>query len=436
MTNGALIALAKKLGGGGGGGSASIAELTATSNGIYTASGGVDGYSPVTVSVAPTITALEATHNGIYTAPSGTDGYSPVTVNVSGGGGGSGSLSDQVRFFDYDGTLVGSYSKADFNALTAMPANPTHEGLTAQGWNWTLAQAKAQLTACPDGVLNIGQMYVTDDGKTRLYIHIDDDTPSGRLNFYVRFKSSVANNVSLNWGDGTVETNGSTTATNYEHTYSTTGDYVITLTVNSGTIEFIGANSNAIYGSTSTFNHHNRGRIRKTEIGDKVTSIGGYAFQYCYSLTSITIPSTVTSIGTYAFQSSYSLTSITIPSTVTSIENNAFNVCYSLTSITIPSGVTSIGSNAFSSCYSITSITIPSTVTSIGAYAFQYSYGVGEYHLKPTTPPTLSNANAFSSIQSDCKIYVPYSADHSVLNDYKTAQNWSTYADKMVEEAA
>ena len=38
--------------------------------------------------------------------------------------------------------------------------------------------------------------------------------------------------------------------------------------------------------------------------------------------------------------------------------------------------------------------------------------------------------------QSDCKIYVPYSADHSVLNAYKAANNWSTYADKMVEEAS
>ena len=470
MTNGALIALANKLGGGGGGGSsvtveslnvtanntytapsgkayspvtvnvpdtpAVVAELTATSNGIYTASGGVDGYSPVTVSVAPNITALEATHNGIYTAPSGTDGYSPVTVNVSGGGGGSGSLSDQVRFFDYDGTLVGSYSKADFNALTAMPANPSHTGLTAQGWNWTLAQAKAQLTAVPDGVLNIGQMYTTSDGKTRLYIHIDDDTPSNRMNFFVRFKSSTANNVSLDWGDGTVDTKGSTSATNYEHTYSATGDYVITLTVNSGTIEFIGSSNTAIYGSTGNSYSYNRGRIRKVEIGDKVTSIGTYAFYYCYSITSITIPSGVTSIGISAFQHCYFLPSITIPSNVTSIGSNAFQNCYSLPSITIPSGATSIGNSAFQSCYSLTSITIPSNVTSIVNYAFQNCYGVGEYHLKPTTPPTLANTNAFSGIVSDCIIYVPYSADHSVLNNYKTAQNWSTYADYMVEEAA
>ena len=61
----------------------------------------------------------------------------------------------------------------------------------------------------------------------------------------------------------------------------------------------------------------------------------------------------MTSIGEYAFQYCISLTSITIPEGVTSIVNHAFSSCTSLTSITIPEGVTSIGSRAFYDCYAL-----------------------------------------------------------------------------------
>jgi hypothetical protein len=92
--------------------------------------------------------------------------------------------------------------------------------------------------------------------------------------------------------------------------------------------------------------------------GSTITSIGNFAFESCYFLTSITIPDSVTTIGERAFAWCNGLTSITIGNSVTTIEEYAF-MNSSLTSVTIPNSVTTIGRGAFWGCTSLTSITIP-----------------------------------------------------------------------------
>ena len=451
------------------------------------------------------IQALSVTQNGTYTASGGVDGYSPVTVSVSGGGGGSVSPK-QINFIDYDGTILHSYTKAQIQAMTSesdLPSNPSHTGLTAQGWNWTLAQIKTQLTAAPDGDVWVGQMYVTASGDTEIDIELQEGRLSPSLGICPN------GTVEIDWGDGSAKSTvtGTSTSTikNTAHTY-TAGSYTIKLHVVSGSFAIPGFSSNGSRllwtGANSTTNSNKayQSAIKAVRLGSGITSIGQYAFQYCYSLTSITMPSTVTSIenyyafsyctsllsvtipsnvtsiGSYAFQYCYSLTSISIPSGVTSFDTYVFQYCPALASITIPSGVTSMGSYEFAYCYSLskitlpsrlsaignnmfytcpalasitipsnvtnignssfqycyrfTSITIPSSVTKIGTSAFSNCYGIAEYHIQPTTVPTLSNTNAFSNIQPDCVIYVP----SAKLNDYKTAQNWSSYASYMQGE--
>ena len=96
------------------------------------------------------------------------------------------------------------------------------------------------------------------------------------------------------------------------------------------------------------------------------------AFDWCFSLSEIVIPSSVTSIGDCAFFGCYSLSEIVIPSSVTNIGDWAFSGCDSLSEIVIPSSVTSIGDSAFSGCVSLSEIVIPSSVTSIGDSAFSW----------------------------------------------------------------
>ena len=284
----------------------------------------------------------------------------------------------QINFIDYDGTIVESYTKSEWQSVTALPSNPSHSGLTAQGWNWTKAQIDAQLTAMPDGDVWVGQMYITDDGKTRVYIRLEE----GKLHPY--FGICPNGTVVVDWGDNsaTVTLTGTslTTVQTADHEYTSAGDYVITLTVSSGNFAFCGESSTSYIlrkNDTTTTNIHRvyTNTIQKIELGIGV-NIGNYAFQNCHSLANITIPSEITSIGYHIFANCYSLVSVIIPNGITSIDDYTFYSCYSLTNVTIPSKVTSIGSYAFCYCSSLASIMIPSGVTSIDGYSFQNCYSL------------------------------------------------------------
>jgi len=90
--------------------------------------------------------------------------------------------------------------------------------------------------------------------------------------------------------------------------------------------------------------------------GVAVTSIGGWAFEYCYSLTSVTIPDSVTRINAYAFYGCYALESVTLGDGLESIDAEAFRECQSLQSIALPAALTYIGDDVFYNCVALESI--------------------------------------------------------------------------------
>ncbi len=69
------------------------------------------------------------------------------------------------------------------------------------------------------------------------------------------------------------------------------------------------------------------------------------------------------------------------------------------------------------------------SLKNIGANCFAGCTGMREYDFTDNiTVPTLEDSNAFTGIPDDCVIKVK----SSMLNSFKTATNWSVYADYMV----
>ena len=308
--------------------------------------------------------------------------------------------SSMVRFYDYEGTLLYEYTAAQFLALSALPALPdrTSENLTCDGWNWTLSEITSYLNTV-DGDVNIGTIYHTTDNKTHITCKPTKTFPQA----YMRLTPTVANTVTVDWGDGTTDTWTSTSQETKSHIYTGVTDssvYDITISCSSGTYSF----NTYITGS---YTNNQNCIYTDIKLSNQATQLQSNCFNNCYSLQSINIPSGVTSLETSCFNGCYSLQSITIPNSVTTLGSSCFFNCYSLQSITIPSDVASFGGSCFNGCYSLQSITIPSGVTSLQIYCFVSCYSLQSITI-PNSVTTLGS-NCFSGCSSLQSITIPNS---------------------------
>ena len=159
------------------------------------------------------------------------------------------------------------------------------------------------------------------------------------------------------------------------------------------------------------------------EIRSDANEIGSYAFYNCLKLTTADFPM-ATSIGSYAFNGCSKLTTIDFPVTKF-IGTYAFNGCSQLTTIDFPM-VTNIGNYAFRDCSQLTTADFP-MATSLSRSAFYSCSKLNALALRSQSLCSLGNSNAFSGTpiyNGTGYIYVP----SSLLDSYKSATNWSTYA--------
>ena len=298
-------------------------------------------------------------------------------------------IRNDVTFVDYDGTVLYGYSATAFAALTAMPANPTHTGLTAQGWNWTLSDAKTYVANY--GKLIIGQLYTTSDGKTRLYITIEDSLLCDLAVQIKKARDVSSANGTIDWGDGTTGTDyilqSNYSGTWFRHQYASVGSYVITISVSNsaGAIIFGGSTSDG-YFLIHPYSKYQTSAgntalpymtlLKKVEIGDKVKGFEGRSFCSATNLETISVPNTVEYIGYYAFLNCRRLKAFVSDSTLVDsggTQGNVFSSCFNLETVSLSKKATFLPSYAFSYCYSLKYITLPDTLTETQSYVFQYT---------------------------------------------------------------
>lgn len=164
-----------------------------------------------------------------------------------------------------------------------------------------------------------------------------------------------------------------------------------------------------------------------TSLSDSTaTKIGQYALAYCSKMTSADLPN-VETVLTYGFYQCTGMTSVNLPK-VASLGTYAFSQCFGLVSVNMPLA-SAIPSNCFYNCNKMKKADF-GAAGSIAASAFGRCSSMTALILRSETLVTLSATSAFSSsaIENGTGyVYVP----SSLVNSYKAATNWSTYADQI-----
>lgn len=352
-----------------------------------------------------------------------------------------------IRVLDYDGTVLKREWHNEGETFT-LPTPPTNDKLTFQTWSSPKVITNNQITV-PACDMDIGAIYTTKSGLNEFDIE---------LNATTGLEVTLNIDGTKDWGDGTSDN--LTT-----HTYANYGEYTI---ATDGTVITAGTTTNMF--GTSDYNesvrevrtatiatlpaycfYRARG-LTRISLSNSLTTISGYCFYVARSLRTIIIPPSVTStIGVDAFLQAYSLTNVIFPSSGISTSNHIFNSCYSLDRVVLPENTVSVGTNFFRTCYGLHNVTfLNPTMTmgnngfngctsipkvkflknkGVGTNMFNGCYALEELDLSENTQlVVLADVNALTSAPSYLRILVPKSLE----NTYKTATNWSTYADNIV----
>lgn len=379
----------------GGGGGGVITGLSISANGIYIAEGGVDGYSPVevsvpeqkpeeTFSVTPSIAAQTVTPQEGYVFSGGT--VAAVTSTIDGNIQ-SGNIKSGVTILGVEGTYT---APAPVTESLSVSVNGTYyPGQGVDGFSEVVVDVPQSVTGFTEKDVTEG-LSITVLSNSASYVHsyvFDKDTNLREIN--------LPNCLEVN-----------------EYAFANCGSLnTINLPVCSRIESF-------------AFEHCNN--ISYISV-PKCEDVGGYAFQYCNYLYSISLPE-CTYLGMGCFQYCYWLSSVSLPK-CRIIRQNAFMYCTRLQSIYAPECI-EVQGTAFGNISSAFSLSLP-IVSKFGNVTFQNCSQFSELTLCTETYTIPSYTNVFQNTpfnQGNGSIYV----DAALYDKFITSTGWSSLSAQFV----
>ena len=177
-----------------------------------------------------------------------------------------------------------------------------------------------------------------------------------------------------------------------------------------------------------------QGTIAGEFVSDEITSLRYSAFYGCKNLTKVSLPNCRTLAGDYTFANCNNLLEIDLPNLETaSAMARVFFGLKKVKEISLPELTTAPNMEVtFSNCSLVRKISMPKLeTTSFQRYAFEDCWYLHTLILGGTTVHALGNTNAFKGVayyaERPFYIYVP----DELVDSYKTATNWSNFADKI-----
>lgn len=362
-----------------------------------------------------------------------------------------------VNFYDYDGVLLHSYTLAEVQSLSALPAvPPAPNGLVSHGWNWTLEELREWAERA-----NVGHMVYAPDGVAIMRVSLDH-----AATLYVSYVDGTGSRV--DWGDGTEDSYNARDVKAY-HQFEP-GQYTITVYASAiSSISNVCGYEDSSYtpsdalieayfpASVSSAWLYRRQRVKKTSV-----AVGPY-YNYCPSLSGIVtkpnggaialdglaVKHPAFAFGTALYSGAFDIgadamygvhLSIATQDNVSlvrdvvhvgDVDKREFYKNQSLTRL-ILRDCQNIGDNLLNEAIGIVYLEIPADVTSIGssflaATKQYYYYAPLTIKFLGAVPPTVADSSAIGN--RTVRILVPAGS----LAAYKAATNLTRYAAKMEE---